>query len=91
MDIAADDVKRLAKLSMLEVEASEAERLSSEMNAILLFFSSVKDFAAHRPASQAGQPPREDGSCCSDAVERDAIVSCFPSGEGRNLNVPRGL
>ncbi len=91
MPLVADDVKRLARLSMLAVEATEAESLSSEMNAILGFFSSVKDYPSSRRNAQSGHAPREDGGCVRDEAEADSIVAEFPAGESRNLNVPRVL
>ncbi len=91
MVISKEDVERIARLSMLHVEAAEAERLSFEMNAILEFFSSVRDYPAHRSAPREGQQPREDGGCTTNAAEGESIVSGFPAREGRNLNVPRGL
>jgi Asp-tRNA(Asn)/Glu-tRNA(Gln) amidotransferase C subunit len=82
---------RLARLAMLSVGDTEAERLSSEMNAILDFFSSVRGYPAQRQVNQTGQSAREDGDSTSRTGEAESIVSNFPARDGKNLNVPRGI
>lgn len=92
-----EKVLHLAKLSRIGLEDVEAERLSSEFEAILKYVSEVKEIATR---DEGGPKPenfpirnvmREDGEPHESGIYTEAIMNQVPQREGDYLKVKKIL
>ena len=93
MDLSAEDIKHIAKLSRLELQDDEVEKYRSHLTSILGYVDKLAE------VDTTGVPEmvvvtasnnvwRADEAQVSDPGEREAVVNSFPRKQGALLEVP---
>lgn len=92
--ISKDDLKKLAQLSRLRLDATEEDALIRDFESILGYMSLIQEVVADEPAPSAGilrNVMREDGEPHKKGAYTKDIMSCAPKTEKGYLKVKRIL
>lgn len=86
----ADDVKKLAALSRIEVTEAELAGFTKEFDGILAYVGKLDELSLTTDAPAAGAVRnvlREDGEPHAPGIHTEALASQFPRREGDQLSV----
>ena len=90
MNIKTEEVKKLAKLSRIDITDDEAEKLGADMGSILEYIDQIKDVKADL-SDQDMQGPhnvlREDSNPHETGINKEALIKAAPDNDGEHLRV----
>ncbi|HVZ83155.1 MAG TPA: Asp-tRNA(Asn)/Glu-tRNA(Gln) amidotransferase subunit GatC [Terracidiphilus sp.] len=95
--VSVDDVKRVAELANLELEADESARMEHDLNAILNYVAQLNelDTAGVEPLAQVSELEGAGGAASlrqdmrRPSLERAAVMSQAPETDQAFFKVPR--
>ena len=92
--ISKDDLKKLAQLSRLRLDAKEEEGLIRDFDSIIGYISDIKEVVVDEPAPEAGvlrNVMREDGEPHKRSQYTDVLTKAFQKRENNYLKVKKIL
>jgi aspartyl-tRNA(Asn)/glutamyl-tRNA(Gln) amidotransferase subunit C len=92
--ISRDDIKKLAKLSRIDLADEEEERFTKEVDSILGYVAQIQEFKSEgltRGNERVKNVLREDSNPHESGINTEAILAEAPQREGQYLKVKKIL
>jgi aspartyl-tRNA(Asn)/glutamyl-tRNA(Gln) amidotransferase subunit C len=99
MTITREDIKNLAELARIEISESEAEKLTKEVDSILVYVGQIKDASKEMSVQSDGKKfvpklrnvMREDVVTNKEGEYTERLLKSAPSRDGQYLKVKKIL